>query len=111
MDKMTAIYVHEIAKEVRSIGARYEFDKEAFLETEGRWILYAVGNAVVDSSCCGFWGCRYCLVAGSVVRFKFAVDEHGNSLSEVTPITDLAERQQVVEVLKRKEGASQVIFL
>lgn len=111
LDKRTSIYVHEIAKEVRSIGARYEFDKEAFLNWEDRRILYAVGNAVVDSSCCGFWGCRYCFVAGFVVRFKFDTDKNGNFLSEVIPITDPGERQLLTEALKNKEGASQIIFL
>ncbi len=107
----TAIYVHKIAEEVRSIGARYEFDKEDYLEVEGRRILYAVGNAVVDSSCCGFWGCRYCFVAGFVVRDQFSIDKRGNLISEVIPITEPYERQKVTEILKTKEGASQVIFL
>ncbi|MGC8907092.1 MAG: hypothetical protein ACP5M0_06575 [Desulfomonilaceae bacterium] len=108
---MSAIYVHEIAQEIRSIGARYEFDAEAILEWNGRPILYAVGNAVVDASCCGFWGCRYCVVAGYVVRYKFDADAHGNPLSEVIPIADTSLKQQITDALKEKEGASQVIFL
>ncbi len=110
-DKMSAIYVHEIAKEIRSIGARYEFDTEVLLEWRGRRLLYAVGNAVVDASCCGFWGCRYCVVAGYVVRYQFDVDEHGNPVSEVIPVADPSMKQEITDALKEKEKASQVIFL
>jgi hypothetical protein len=108
---MSTIFVHEIAKEIRSIGARYEFDAEAILEWDEGRILYAVGNAVVDASCCGFWGCRYCVVAGFVVRYKFDADQHGNPLSEVIPIADPALKLRITDALKEKEGASQVIFL
>jgi hypothetical protein len=108
---MNRIYTHEIAQEVRSIGGRYELDKEGVIDWEGSPILYAVGNAAVDSSCCGTWGCRYALVAGYVKRLRFGTDDEGNPLSEVLPIDDRAVRDAITDRMKQEEKVSQVIFL
>jgi len=108
---MKRIYTHEIAQEVRSIGGRYELDKEGVFEWEGSSVLYAVGNAAVESSCCGTWGCRYALVAGYIKRFKFRTDDSGNQLSEVLSIEDPSVRDSITVLIKREEHVSQVIFL
>jgi len=108
---MTRIYMHEINKEIRSIGGRYELEREGLMKLGDGEILYAVGNAVLDSSCCGFWGCRYVLVAGYVIRFKFAFDDDGNPLSEVISIEDNGLQDQISGMMKNQEGATQVIFL
>lgn len=108
---MNRIYTHEIAQEFRSIGGRYELDKEGVIDWNGSAVLYAVGNAAVESSCCGTWGCRYALVAGYVIRFKFGCDEEGNPLSEVVSIEDQSVRDSITELMKKQESVSQVIFL
>lgn len=108
---MTRIYTHEINKEIRSIGGRYEFEREGSINLGDGEILYAVGNAVLESSCCGLWGCRYVLVAGYVMRLKFAFDDDGNPLSEVIPIDDDGLQNQISAMMKKLEGATQVIFV
>ena len=103
-------YTHEIGREVRSISGGYEFEKEGNLQIDGRKVLYVVGNAVVDSSCCGVGGCRYALVPGYVRQFKTRQDEQGLWISEVEPIIDRAARQEITRVLKEKEIVQQVQF-
>ena len=103
-------YTHEIGREVRSISGGYEFEKEGNLQIDGRKVLYVVGNAVVDSSCCGVGGCRYALVPGYVRQFKTRQDEQGLWISEVEPIIDRATRQEITRVLKEKEIVQQVQF-
>ena len=107
---MTREYTHDIGREVRSISGGYEFEKEGNLQIDGREVLYVVGNAVVDSSCCGVGGCRYALVPGYVRQFKTRQDDHGLWISEVEPIIDMATRQEITRVLKEKEIVQQVQF-
>ena len=104
-------YTHEIDREVRSISGGYELEMEGKLEMDGEEVLYVVGNAVVDSSCCGVWGCRYALVPGYVRQFKTRQDEQDLWISEVEPIIDTATRQEIIQVLKEKEMVQQVQFL
>jgi len=103
-------YKHELNREVRSISGGYEFEKEGSLQIDAREVLYVVGNAVVDSSCCGVGGCRYALVPGYVKKFKTRQDDHGLWISEVEPIIDRATRQEITRVLKEKEVVQQVQF-
>ena len=103
-------YKHELNREVRSISGWYEFEKEGNLQIDGREVLYVVGNAVVDSSCCGVGGCRYALVPGYVRQFKTRQDEQGLWISEVEPIIDRVTRQEITRVLKEKEIVQQVQF-
>ncbi|MBL7224738.1 MAG: hypothetical protein ISS59_01275 [Desulfobacteraceae bacterium] len=103
-------YKHELNREVRSISGGYELEREGKFEIHGREVLFVVGNAVVDSSCCGVWGCRYALVPGYVKKFKTRQDDHGLWISEVEPIIDKATRQEIIRLLKEKEIVQQVQF-
>ena len=103
-------YTHELNREVRSISGGYVLEKEEKFEIHGKEVLYVVGNAVVDSSCCGVGGCRYALVPGYVKKFKTRQDEQGLWISEVEPVIDRATRQEITLVLKEKEIVQQVQF-
>ncbi len=103
-------YTHELQKEVRSISGGYTLEKEERIEVDGREVLYVVGSALADSSCCGYWACRYALVPGYVVNWKFSRDEKGVPVSIVEGIVDEKVRRQVVEFLETTEGVSQVQF-
>lgn len=103
-------YTHELNKEIRSISGGYELEMEGKLEINGKEVLYVVGNAVVDSSCCGIGGVRYALVPGYVKKFKTRRDEQGLWISEVEPIIDKATRQEITRVLMDKEVVQQVQF-
>ena len=108
--QMIREYTHELNREVRSISGGYELEKEEKFEIHGKEVLYVVGNAVVDSSCCGVGGCRYALVPGYVKKFKTRQDEQGLWISEVEPVIDRATRQEITLVLKEKEIVQQVQF-
>ena len=108
--QMIREYTHELNREVRSISGGYELEKEEKFEIHGKEVLYVVGNAIVDSSCCGVGGCRYALVPGYVRQFKTRQDEQGLWISEVEPIIDRATRQEITRVLKEKEIVQQVQF-
>jgi hypothetical protein len=103
-------YTHELNEEIRSISGGYELVEEGILEMQGKEVLYVVGNAVIDSSCCGVGGCRYALVPGYVRKFKTRQNEQGLWVSEVEPIVDRATRQEITQLLKEKEIVQQVQF-
>ncbi|MBW1910534.1 MAG: hypothetical protein JRJ11_13500 [Deltaproteobacteria bacterium] len=107
---MTKEYPHEIKREFQSISGKYILEKEERIEVDGKVVLYAVGNAIVDSSCCGVGGCRYALVPGYVQRFKTRKNERGLWVSEVEPIVDGKSRREITQLLKQKEWVTQVQF-
>ncbi len=107
---MSKDYTHELGQEVRSISGGYELDREGTLEIDGCTIVYAVGNAVLDSSCCGLWGCRFAVVPGIVVRWKHKQSQQGIAVSEVDPIADDQLTKRITELLKQMEGVTQVQF-
>lgn len=107
---MTREYTHELNKEIRSISGGYELEREEIIDLDGRQVVYAVGNAMVDSSCCGVWGCRYALVPGYVIRWKHRTTPEGTPVSDVQPIEDEQARKRLTKLLESKETINQVRF-
>jgi hypothetical protein len=103
-------YTHELETEVRSISGGYVLEEEGILELENRNILYVIGNAMVDSACCGTYGCRFALVPGFVLRWKHEKNESGFDISEVEPIRDSRARTEIETRLSAVQGVTQVVF-
>lgn len=108
--RMTKKYTHELNKEVKSISGWYELHKEGRLDHKGEKFLYLVGDAVVDSSCCGTGGCHYAVVPGSIVSWKSGTDEKGLLTSVVEPVTDETLKRDLSKLLSKMEGVTQVQF-
>jgi len=107
---MTREYTHELNKEIRSISGGYQLEREETIDLDGKQVVYAVGNAMIDSSCCGVWGCRYALVPGYVVRWKYRTTPEGDPISDVLPIDDDQVRKRIIKLLEAKEAVNQVRF-
>jgi len=104
-------YVHqELNQEVTAIGGRYVLVKEVRLPFRGREVLYLVGCAVVDSSCCGAGGCAYALVLGFVLRWKGKTNEDGLAISQVESIRDEATQREIGRLIEGAEPVHQVTF-
>ncbi len=101
---------HELEKEVLSISGRYELEKEERFKYNEREILYVIGNAVVDSSCCGDGGYRYAVVPGFILNWKSKTNKDGIHISEVEPINEQMLKEDLRKVLEKKEWVSQVQF-
>lgn len=108
---MAKEYVHDIQREVRSISGWYELEEEKILESEGREVLYTVGNGVVDSSCCGVGGCRFAVVPGYILKLKTRQNDSGLWISEVEPVTDEAAKNRIKRLIEENEVVQQVRFL
>ncbi|MBA4397208.1 MAG: hypothetical protein C0394_07490 [Syntrophus sp. (in: bacteria)] len=58
-------YIHRPpGAEVQSICSHHEITEEGRMNHQGRILLYVVGVAVIDRSCCGTGGCRFIHVPG-----------------------------------------------
>jgi hypothetical protein len=105
-------YVHEkLNEEVEAIGGHYLFDKEVRLSFECREVLYLVGFAVVDRSCCGPGGCGFAVVIGYVVSWKSGIDDKGRPISQVEPIHEKPIQQELTRLIQQSEVVTQVQFL
>jgi len=104
-------HVHqELNCEITAIGGHYVLLKEDRLPFCGREVLYLVGHAAFDTTCCGEGGCAYALVPGYVVRWKYRTNPQGLAVSQIEPIGDEAQRKEIRRLVERRETIHQVNF-
>ena len=104
-------FIHPIlGQEITAIGGHYVFNKEGRLTFDSREVLYLVGYAVVDTSCCGVGGCAYALVPGIIKKWKYKKDDDGLSVSQVEPIQNANDQQEIRRLIQKKEMVQQVTF-
>jgi hypothetical protein len=105
-------YIHpELNTEVNAIGGYYVFVKEGRLDYETDRILYHVGYAVIDSSCCGIGGTAYASVAGYIRQWRGRYDENNRPVSEIEPIRDKIIQNHIRRLITAREGVPQVNFI
>ncbi len=104
-------YVHlPLDQPVTAIGGHYVLVKEQRLPFRGRELLYVVGHAVVDTSCCGVTGFAYARVVGFVVDWQSSTGADGAPVSQVEPLRDQALQQEVSRLIRQREVVQQVLF-
>ena len=104
-------HVHyELNREIRAIGGHYAFVKETTLPYGDQAVLYYVGCAVMDSTCCGMGGIAFARVAGYIRDLKYKTDRSGTPISRIQPILDEASRIHIRTVLQETESVIQVDF-
>jgi len=80
---------------------RFTTSTEHTLDYKGRRVLYNYAEATAISFCSAS-GASYAgnmIVKGYVVRWKYGTDEKGRSLSEIEPITNKREQQEISQLL------------
>ena len=104
-------YVHpRLGEEIAAIGGHYEFTKESRFSYNDREILYFVGYAVLNSSCCGAGGCSYALVPGYICSWKYKHSSDGLSVSQIEPIRNVIVQREIERAIKTNEMIQQVTF-
>jgi hypothetical protein len=101
---------HELNREVAAIGGHYVLTNEVRLPFDGREVLYLVGYAVVDNSCCGVGGVAYALVPGYIVAWKNKANDDGLAVSLVEPIDDPTAQADIRRLIQEKEVVHQIRF-
>jgi hypothetical protein len=105
-------YIHRpLNAEVTAIGGYYRLVKEARLKHGGREILYLVGHAAFETTCCGVGGCVYAIVPGYILDWKRDSDPEGLPISEVEPVDRPSDQDAIRRYLLENELVHQVVFL
>jgi len=109
---MKTKYTHlELDKEVVAGMAGYYIpQKEVRLTYDGQEVLYVIGQAVIESSCCGTGNWVYAIVPGYIVNWQNAQNEDGLPVSEVEPIQDEAAKESIKRTIENTETASPIGF-
>ena len=104
-------YIHPVLnEEIRTISGHYILSRENRLPYNDRQILYSIGCAVVDASCCGTGGCAYAQVPGYVRQWKYKLNSDNRAVTQVEPIRNKNDQQELRRLIKEKEGVQQVNF-
>ncbi len=104
-------YTHlEIGEENRSISGYYSVVKEVRLEYQGKQVLYVVGQAVLDTSCCGYSSFTYAIVPGYIIEWQGDKSAQGLPVSEVEPIRDKNVQAAIAAAIRAEEAIHNIQF-
>ncbi len=93
-------------------GGGYLFVEEGKLDYRGKEVLYLVGMACIEASCCGTGGSAFIKVPGYIRAWKKGRNEAGLPVSEVERIEAYGQRKEIRGLLQeRHPGFTQVEFL
>ena len=104
-------FIHPVInEEVRTISGYYVLARENRFAFNGREVLYYIGCAIVDSSCCAPGGCAYALVPGYIRQWKYKLNPENLSVSQVEPIRDTGDQAEIRRLIIKKDAVQQVNF-
>ena len=93
---MTMEFSHpQLGEEVRALSGYYVPREEHVLPHDGREVLYIVGDACIDASCCGVASWSYVQVPGFLVKKHVRGGGTTPIVSEVETIQDREVRNNV----------------
>ena len=98
-------------EQVTAIGGSYFILKEGRLPFADGEILYLVGAAIFDTTCCGAGGCAYALVPGFIRKWHYKTNHNGRPVSEVSPVKDGRQRKKIRDIIFRRESLLQIDFV
>ena len=108
----TYAYVHPFDDPVLD-DKRFTTSTEHTLDYRGREVLYSYAEASAISFCSAS-GANYAgnmNVKGYVVRWKYRANEKGEALSEIEPIIDKKDQEEISQLLwPGSSGNSRVVF-
>ena len=104
-------FIHPVLNaEIRAISGHYVLSRERRLAFNDREVLYFIGCATVDSSCCGAGGCAYALVPGYIREWKYKKSSVDLAVSRVEPIRDAGTQSEIRRLILKKDPVQQVNF-
>jgi hypothetical protein len=95
---------------VQSISGHYNLIEEGALEYGGREVLFVVGVALVDNSCCGVGGCFFIHVPGYMIDRSTKTSPEGRQISLIEPVGEGPERDEIRAMLEKRYPHAQILF-
>lgn len=97
-------YTHtRINEEVYCIAGYYAPGKEGRIKYKDKEVLYVLGNASVESGCCGPGSWSYVNVPGYVIHWQTKTNESNLLVSDIEPVHDKNERLEIEKILRDSE--------
>ncbi len=107
----TTEYTHqELGKDYGGIAGYYTPQKEVRLDYQGHEILYIVGQAVIESSCCGTGNWDYVLVPGFIVQWRNGKNSAGLPTSIVEPVENTKVQKDLTRIIEARENTNCITF-
>jgi hypothetical protein len=106
---MTAEFMHpELGNEVRTFAGYYVSVEEHIFPFHGREVIYILGHACIEASCCGaaHWG--YIQVPGFLVKKHIRSGEKTLPVSEIEMIRDEEARNAIWQSLMEKYPGARI---
>jgi hypothetical protein len=100
----------KLSEDYGGIAGYYTPVKEVRLQFQGREILYIVGRAVIESSCCGTGNWPYALVPGYVVAWHKGHNQSGLPLTEVELVRDPETKKNILSLIRQREELDCISF-
>lgn len=95
-------YTHlPLNEEVFFLAGSYWIEREERLPYKGEEVLYLIGRTSTITACCG--SCppfNFIKVVGKIKKWRFKEDERGYPVSQIEPITDKSEQEEIREALR-----------
>jgi hypothetical protein len=99
----------ELGKEVVTPAGYYQPLEEGSVEYAGKSLLYTVGTACIEASCCGRGSWDYLRVEGFLVA-AVPADAAGGRPVEIDTVDDAGERMVIKSLLQEKHPGVRVEF-
>ena len=105
-------YAHvALNKEIASLAGHYTLQKEVRLRYKNREVLYILGHAAIESSCCGISNYEYVIVPGYIISWRNEKNDYGVLTSEVERISDGATKKELNRIISKRENTANIEFL
>ena len=99
-------YRHDNQVRPEFVNGHYELGESRHIVVDDHDILYRLGSALLDNSCCGSFGCAYALVIGEPLAV--ATNQGATVVREIRAEEPLAQR--IRSTLLDREAISVVNF-
>jgi hypothetical protein len=106
-----ARYVPEdLGCEVAAPSGYYQPLEEAFLDRDGKRLLYILGTACIEASCCGIGSWQYLRVEGYVGENDSPKSQGGGEYLEIDTIDIDSEKSAIIKLLLGKHPGARIEF-
>ena len=109
-----ATYTPEsLGTEIEAPAGYYTPIEERFIDLDGKRLLYVLGSACIETSCCGTGSWSYARVEGYVVEQHHsdgAHDDAGWTSLEIETVEDAAERSAIGTLLLDRHPGIRIEF-
>ena len=100
----------ELGTEVATPSGYYQPLEEGYVDHQGRRLLYTVGSACVEASCCGVGDWRYIRVEGYLVNDACSGGGNEERGMEIETVEDENERAAISKLLEDKHPGTRIEF-